>query len=213
MKQFFTFRLNRFLALTFVLAAITIKLSAQSSHAVSVSNYKYTPAELTITAGDEVVWTNAGGTHNVDGKTSAFPTNPVSFGNNLSGSAWTYKFVFTTPGTYNYQCDPHTSLGMVGKIIVNPSSVTSSRTIADNSGKITLYPIPASAYVQLAVPAGYSAIQSLKVFSISGTLIDQKVLSGNNEGIRYDISSYKSGVYFMEINSGIRKEVLKFVRQ
>lgn len=212
MKQIFTFRTYRYFALTFVLAAISVNLSAQTSHAVTVSNYKYTPSDLTITAGDEVVWTNTAGTHNVDGKTSVFPTNPVSFGNDL-GAGWTYKFVFTTPGTYSYQCDPHAAFGMTGKVIVNPNTATSSQSLADNSGRITLYPNPASDYVQLSVPSGYSAIQSLRVLSITGSLIDQKILSGNNDGIRYDVSSYKSGVYFMEINAGIKKEVLKFVRQ
>ena len=29
-----------------------------------------------------------------------------------------FTHVFTLPGTYNYQCDPHVNMGMVGQITV-----------------------------------------------------------------------------------------------
>ena len=212
MKTNFTLKSFRLIALTFGLAYLSLNLYAQTSFNVTVSNYKFSPANLTVTAGDEVVWTNTGGTHNVDGKTTVFPSNPVSFGNNL-GSGWTYSFVFNTAGTYDYQCDPHAAMGMVGKIVVNPKSTTSSESLANISGNIQLYPNPASQYIELKIPANYSAIQSLKIYSIAGALVDQKILPGNSEGMRYDISSFKNGIYFMEINAETRKDVLKFIKQ
>lgn len=212
MKTNFTFKTFRYFALTFVLVYISVNLNAQTSHNVTVSSYKFSPANLTITAGDEVVWTNIGGTHNVDGKQSVFALNPESFGNNL-GSGWTYKFVFNTAGTYNYQCDPHAAMGMVGNIVVNPKSVTSSESLANNSGNILLYPNPASQYIELKIPANYSAINSLKVYSIAGALIDQQAFPGNSLSLRYDISPFKNGIYFMEINAENRKDVLKFIKQ
>ena len=38
-------------------------------------------------------------------------------------SSWTYTYIFTIPGSYTYQCDPHVGMGMVGTIIVNSTSV------------------------------------------------------------------------------------------
>ena len=35
------------------------------------------------------------------------------------GSGWTYSHVFTIPGTYNYQCDPHAGMGMIGSATFN----------------------------------------------------------------------------------------------
>ena len=40
-------------------------------------------------------------------------------GNALAGAPWSFAWVFTMPGTYDYQCDPHVGMGMIGVIIVN----------------------------------------------------------------------------------------------
>lgn len=428
MKTKFTNQEFRYLISTFILVYFSMNLIGQTSHPVTVSNYQFSPKEIQITAGDEVVWTNTGGTHNVNGKTSTFPSNPESFGNN-QGSGWTYKFVFNTTGTYDYQCDPHAASGMVGKIVVNPKaapgpfiltvnftgmtphvgqtlwlavtdkatkmeigrvkknvdaaafsidvngiesgksynvdfyadhnkngvydapptdhawrmaldnvtanstlnfahnttftdiawrnkltvhftgmtphvgekitlflmqtdnviyrdtvvvsqvatatfdinsfkikpgvsynidfyadhnkngtydapptdhawrlplnnvkgdtivnfahnttftdifSVTSTENLTGISTNIYLYPNPASEYIEIIVPTGYAEINSVKVYSITGAIIDENAFSGNNETRRYDISQLNNGIYFMEINTGNNRNVLKFIKQ
>ena len=97
--------------------------AVSTSHKVAVTNYVFTPAQLTINVGDTVIWTNTQGSHNVNGAKSEYPSNPESFGNNL-GTGWTFSYVFKTAGTYDYHCDPHKDMGMVGKITVNPKSGT-----------------------------------------------------------------------------------------
>ncbi|MEL6135214.1 MAG: plastocyanin/azurin family copper-binding protein, partial [Bacteroidota bacterium] len=82
----------------------------------------FSPANLTITAGDSVTWMNMGGSHNVNGTQAAFPNNPESFGNAV-GAGWTFGYRFNTPGTYDYQCDPHAGANMVGQIIVQAASL------------------------------------------------------------------------------------------
>ncbi|TNF46924.1 MAG: T9SS type A sorting domain-containing protein [Bacteroidetes bacterium] len=86
-------------------------------HTVNVTNDKFTPAELNITVGDTVEWKNTQGWHNVNGTKTSYPSNPESFGNS-TGFGWTYTYVFKTAGKYDYHCDPHVELGMVGKIEV-----------------------------------------------------------------------------------------------
>lgn len=86
---------------------------------IEVSNYKFTPKDITIDPGTIVRWINQGGDHNVNGQTSVYPDNPESFTNGpVSTSLWTYDFTFTKPGLYKYQCDPHADFGMVGSITV-----------------------------------------------------------------------------------------------
>lgn len=122
------------LMMTFILGSSAIMLQAQVSHNVTVANNTFAPQTLEINVGDTVVWTNIQGDHNVNGTQGTYPDNPVSFGNDV-GSGWTYNFVFNEPGTYDYQCDPHVSMGMTGKVIVkeedsgiNQISVTLSLT-------------------------------------------------------------------------------------
>lgn len=100
-----------------LLAWLVIPLWAQTSHVVDVTNNVFTPDEITIAPGDTVIWTNSQGSHNVNGTQTTFPSNPESFGN-ATGVGWTFSHVFTVPGTYDYQCDPHVTFGMVGKVEV-----------------------------------------------------------------------------------------------
>jgi len=211
MKTNFTLKAYSLFSLIFILA-LTLNLKGQTTYNVSVTSYVFTQSQLTITAGDKVIWKNNGGSHNVNGTQSTFPNNPASFGNNV-GAGWTYEFVFTAPGTYDYQCDPHAAMGMVGKIIVNPKTVTSSQTLADGVEKIQLFPNPASQYMQLIVPGNYAAISSVKVYTIAGSVVDEKVFSGNAESLRYDVSQFKNGIYLMEITAGNQRTVLKFIKQ
>ena len=79
---------------------------------VTVANFLFNPASLTVAPGTTVTWTWAAGAvdHNVtfdDGEHSA------------TQSSGTYQRVFMTAGTYPYHCTIHGAQGMVGTIIVS----------------------------------------------------------------------------------------------
>jgi predicted extracellular nuclease len=99
--------------------AISISFFAFSTnHQVVVDNNFFSPQNLTVNVGDTVTWTNNSGQHNVNGTQATFPGNPASFTSGAAGMAWTYQFVFTIPGVYDYQCDPHAP-SMAGTITVS----------------------------------------------------------------------------------------------
>ncbi|MCF8245683.1 MAG: lamin tail domain-containing protein [Saprospiraceae bacterium] len=106
-----------FTLLTF--CGLIATLMAQD-HIVTLSGIAFTPNNLTINVGETVQWNNTNGTHNVNGSTATFPSNPAGF---MSGGAmpspWMFSHTFNTPGVYQYRCDPHFSLGMTGVITVN----------------------------------------------------------------------------------------------
>ncbi|NDA07744.1 MAG: hypothetical protein EBZ21_08335, partial [Flavobacteriia bacterium] len=109
----------------YTLAAFALSfLAFATNHAVSVVNNSYSPATLAIAVGDTVTWTQVNGVHNVNGSTSTFASNPASFGNGAAaGGTWTYQYVFTVPGSYQYQCDPHASF-MTGSITVTAAATS-----------------------------------------------------------------------------------------
>ena len=79
----------------------------------------FTPADITIQVNESVRWMNTGGFHNVNGSTATYPDNPEGFANGAaSGDLWIFDYTFTLPGVYDYQCDPHVALGMVGTVTV-----------------------------------------------------------------------------------------------
>lgn len=110
MKKLFTF---------LFLFSLTTLAIAQDHVVLTVGSTAFNPTNLTITVGETVEWQNTGGSHNVNGTTATYPNNPESFGNAVS-SGWTFQHTFMTPGTYDYQCDPHLGLGMVGTVTVMP---------------------------------------------------------------------------------------------
>lgn len=76
--------------------------------AVSIDNFAFSPATLTVAVGTTVTWTNNdAATHTVS--SDAFTSPDLG-----KGSA--YAFTFTTPGTYPYSCGIHPS--MAGTVIV-----------------------------------------------------------------------------------------------
>ena len=124
---------------------------AQTNHDVVIDSQTntFSPATLTIDVGDQVTFTNDGGFHNVNGDLSTYPNN--ADGSLYSGTAstsWTtYVWVCNTAGNYDYQCDPHVGMGMVGTIAANAPptaclldelTVTLYDSYADGGGSITV---------------------------------------------------------------------------
>lgn len=69
---------------------------------VSINNFAFNPASVTISTGDTVRWTNKdSATHTVKG--SSFESGSIAQGN-------TYEFMFTGPGVYDYTCSIHPSM-------------------------------------------------------------------------------------------------------
>lgn len=134
--------MKKSLLLSLLVAILGIELTAQTTHQVSVTNNVFTPENLTIEAGDIVQWNCTQGSHNVNGTNSTYPSNPESFGNSV-GINWTYSYTFNTAGFYDYQCDPHVGLGMVGTITVNPSTPDN-----DDCANATLLTVGSSCVMQ-----------------------------------------------------------------
>lgn len=111
----------------------TASCETTPDHTIEARNDNtFAPNDITIDVGQTVRWINTGGFHNVNGDQATYPNNPESFGNGASSTdAWTYDYTFFVEGVYDYQCDPHIGLGMVGKITVGTPKTFPIRTIAE----------------------------------------------------------------------------------
>jgi plastocyanin len=78
--------------------------AAAASHTVTIQNFAFNPANLTIAAGDTVTWVNADNTaHSALDLNGAFDTDLIQPG----GSA---SLTFGGAGTFNYRCGPHPNM-------------------------------------------------------------------------------------------------------
>ena len=126
-KRFAGDDLNVYISTDYITATPT-------NYTISTAGTSWSSPNITINVGDTVTWINTSGSHNVNGTTTTFPNNPQSFGNSV-GSGWTYQFVFTVAGNYDFQCDPHASFGMTGTITVQPIN---SPTWTDLTGQLNM---------------------------------------------------------------------------
>src|SRR5581483_936940 len=83
---------------------------AANGNSITIANFAFAPASLTVKVGTKVTWTNNdSATHTVTALQGAFDSGDLPTGQSFS-------FTFTKAGTYNYHCAIHSS--MTATIIV-----------------------------------------------------------------------------------------------
>ncbi len=88
----------------------TATTTAPAVASLAIRNFAFLPSTLTITAGTVVTVTNDDSVaHTWISNTGAFNSGDIAPGSS-------YKFTFTTPGTYLYHCSIHPF--MTGTIVV-----------------------------------------------------------------------------------------------
>ncbi len=139
-------------ALAVLLAALilfvlgSIEIARAATHAVTIADFAFSPATLTITAGDTVTWTNNDQVvHTATSTTGAFDSGDLDQGESFS-------FTFTNPGTYDYLCTPHPT--MTGQIVVQAAAP--APTAAPTAAPAT-QPPPGGPLPDVAMPAEWPA--------------------------------------------------------
>ncbi len=99
-----------------LLAGLTAALSpvlAQAAEAkISIDNFTFNPASLTVKAGTRVTWTNQDDIPH----TATDSGTPRAFKSPVLDTGESFAMVFSTPGTYKYFCSLHPH--MQGTLVV-----------------------------------------------------------------------------------------------
>ena len=104
-----------------VAAAMTAPIAA-AAPAVKIMDFAFSPATVTIVAGEAVTWHNTSATeHTVTADDGGFDSGPLGLDDQFAN-------VFDEPGTYRYHCAIHSS--MTGTVVVQaaPPSATPGGT-------------------------------------------------------------------------------------
>ncbi|GAC1522451.1 MAG: hypothetical protein NVS2B16_30320 [Chloroflexota bacterium] len=82
-------------------------------HTISIKNYKYVPAVMTVNVGDSIVWTNRDGDkHTV----TSDQGSRMTFHSSNLGKNGIFKHTFKRAGTIHYHCDFHPFMQAVIKV-------------------------------------------------------------------------------------------------
>jgi plastocyanin len=84
---------------------------AAAGSAVSIANFAFAPASMTVAVGTTVTWTNT------DSAGHTVTADDGSFKSDKLGTGTAFSHTFTTAGTYTYHCSIHSS--MTGTITVH----------------------------------------------------------------------------------------------
>lgn len=83
---------------------------SSATAAVTIDNFSFAPAQLTVSVGTTVTWTNR------DDIPHTIVSNDGVFKSKVRDTDETFSFTFDKAGTYSYFCSVHPK--MTGKIVV-----------------------------------------------------------------------------------------------
>ena len=200
-----------FLAIILFLA---VKSDWAATHVVQFGGsfgFAYSPSNFSAKVGDTVEWEGDFSIHPLSSTT--IPANAASW-NNTSGTS--FKYVIRVPGTYNYQCDVHVSIGMTGSFTASESSVQQGTPWA-NAGRtdhvmFVNASAPGKSSVSFFVPS--TGFVTLEVFDLLGhkvaTLVNQIKAAGTYEvTLKSEIPAH--GLYFIKL-AGDGEEMVRTLR-
>jgi plastocyanin len=84
----------------------------------------FDPANITVEPGTTVTWVQSGNNpHTTTSYDGLWDSGMIE-----GGSGGTFSFTFEEPGTFDYFCIPHESLGMIGSVTVTGGTATTTAT-------------------------------------------------------------------------------------
>ena len=147
---------------------LTGKSAMATTHVVQFGGslgFIYSPSSFSAHAGDTVKWEGDFSMHPLS--STSVPAGAASF---HMGSGTSFSYVIETAGTYDYRCDTHVSVGMIGSFTVASSAVL---PIAGSTAVETATARPflsgGQSFIRLIMPTG--EIVSGSIFALNGSIV------------------------------------------
>ncbi|MFA5403776.1 MAG: T9SS type A sorting domain-containing protein [Ignavibacteria bacterium] len=186
--------------------------SFATTRTIAVQNFSFSPDNLNAFVGDTIVWQWVSGTHTTTSTT--IPPTASVWDQPISSIDISYSYIITVPGTYNYKCTPHESMGMVGVINAQISSITKNENITLTYKLNQNYPNPFNPMTNISFSIPKSEFVKITVYNEIGREIETVLSENLNVGsytINYNASKLSSGIYFYKINAGDFKETKRML--
>jgi plastocyanin len=198
---------------TLIAIAAFIGMHAQSNDTIKTSGFTFAPAELTVNAGDTVVFAGSD-FHPVLEVSEATWTNKgtTALAGGFSFTSGSGKIKFTQAGIHYYVCTAHVaSNDMKGKItVVAPTAIT------DISGNaiVSVYPVPlAGSTLYVTFKNQVQKNLTVSVYDLAGNLRISTSGSTGNGQYTIDCTNLPKGLFLMKLSSDDGDSYTKFVKQ
>jgi plastocyanin len=114
-------KINKILLSAAALLFISMQVNA-AKHVIMTEDFFFSPGNLSVLVGDTIEWVWGSGTHTTTSTT--VPPGAVTWDQQINSASVTFDYVVLVPGNYEYQCNFHASMGMVGGFTAsNPTGI------------------------------------------------------------------------------------------
>jgi plastocyanin len=172
-----------------------------TQHTITNSGTTFTPSEITINVGDDILF-NLASIHNaVEVSQSTYMANGSTSNGGFSLPLGGGTVHFSAAGTYYYVCEPHASSGMKGIIhVVLPSDVSSVEALKQS---FITFPNPVENNLTLSYSLQHSSKVEIKLLNVNGGEIAQLLnttQSAGTQNLEYTTGqNLAPGIYFIQI--------------
>lgn len=162
---------------------------------VATSGFTFSPSTITINAGDTVNFVIASIHDVVEVSQATYAAGgnaPLSGGFSTPyGGGMVYPAQLAV-GTHWYVCEPHASMGMKGRIIVQSATGIATSELTE---LISVYPAVASSKVTVRVSEGIHG--TLQFIDVEGKVLEDTEI--NQGELRLYVGDMPKGIYFIRI--------------
>jgi plastocyanin len=200
---------NTFSLIAAAALALSPAVSQAARHTINMVGTTFSPATLSVTAGDTVVWKNlAAIIHTSTSGTSCTPDGIWNSGNIAPGDS--FMLVPANTGTFPYYCIFHCSLGMTGTLTVSASGVGGAPSDAALAHGLLLghnRPNPFHHSTRIDYQTGRAGDVSIRIYNTAGQLVrrlgDEHQSAGGHAMVWDGLDGHgveaASGIYFYQV--------------
>lgn len=194
-----------------MVGVISVLPSGQAGQIVTISNFTFSPDNLSINKDEVVTWIIMEGMHSTTSGTSCTKDGLWDSGI-MDSVGQTFIHTFNTNGIYSYYCIPHcVSNDMKGLILVDTVITGKSENLTYNIESIQIYPNPFSNYAIIEYKILKKSEVTLKVYDILGNEVKTLVNKSQDAGLhRIELNAsdlgIPNGMYFYHIKTDYYKK-------
>ena len=192
--------MKRMFSVVWIIPLLSLSF-AVLKHVEITAGMSFSPSTLTVSVGDIVRWTNNHSfTH-----TATSTDTPVAWEDADITPGTTFEITFNNTGEFPYDCAYHSS--MTGIITVSETvlNIDQLSLLSETFQLHSNYPNPFNPTTNIEYSLLENSVVELIIYNIEGrqiyTLIDDFKTAGLYS-IKWDASSYPSGIYIVKMTSG-----------
>ncbi|MBP6334149.1 MAG: T9SS type A sorting domain-containing protein [Bacteroidia bacterium] len=178
-------------------------------HLVNVEDFEFNPQILNVQVGDTITWNWDAGTHTTTSVN--IPALAATWDSPVNSGTPTFTYVVTEPGTYDYQCNFHFSMGMTGRFVATGTSGITSPMAASLS--FLVYQNSSDNSVSLKFQSGQRTTAVFRLMDMSGkTVFTSPQINDQMGAVQTFYPGYLTeGIYIAELSSGSARNVKRIV--